>query len=335
MHEMKVLVTGAGGFLGGAVIAACQKSGNQVSGLFRPASPPTSEQVSEGVQVMVGDLRQKSAWCDALDDFEAVVHCAAAVSGDLSAQLVGTVLATENLLAALPDGIRRFVHVSSFSVYDFKAPGWRGFLDEKTPIEPDPQNRDAYTQTKILQEEMVRKYCRDHGIELVVIRPGAIYGPGKDWDFGRALKFGKFALIFAPLSRMRLTHVANCADAISAALTAPVKEELIVNIVDNEQPSHWAYHRLAKTAGATDHMAIPIPYWAVMGLGLSARLASVLFFKGKARLPEILSIPRQRVRWRQLRYGNSLAGQALNWQPKVSLAEGVAGLVGQIYRTPL
>lgn len=145
-----------------------------------------------------------------------MVHCAAAF-GDLASQLAGTVLATEHLLAALPARARRIVHVSSLSVYDFDAPRGGGVLDERTPLEPAPLRRDAYTQTKLIQERLVSDYAAAHGIELVVVRPGAIYGPGKDWDAGTGLRAGRFDLIFAPFARMRLIHVDNCADAIDVA----------------------------------------------------------------------------------------------------------------------
>lgn len=324
---MRVLVTGAGGFLGRAVVRAAQAAGHDVLAMHRPASPIAGEAPPPGVTAISGDLRQAGEWREALDGVAAVIHCAAAASGDIATQLAGTVLATENLLAALPSGLTRFVHVSSLSVYDFAAPGWRGRLDEETPLETRPQRRDAYTTTKLRQEAMVRAHCRAAGVPLAVVRPGAIYGPGKDWDHGTALKLGGLDLIFAPLSPMRLIQVDNCAEAIVAALACPIADELIVNLVDEEQPGHWRFHRRACRAGAAVGLAVPVPYLAVRGLGALAWIASRLFFAGKARLPEWLDPPRQQVRWRPLRYGNDKARQALGWRQRVSLNEGLADMV--------
>ncbi len=323
---MKVLVTGAGGFLGRSVVRAAAGAGHHVVAMHRPASLPDPASLPAGVEILPGDLRQPGRWAEHLSGIEAVIHCAAAASGNLPTQLAGTVVATENLLAALPGSLKRFVHVSSLSVYDFSAPRWHGCLDEDTPLESRPLRRDAYTQTKLQQEAMVRAHCAGRPIGLVVVRPGAIYGPGKDWDFGRAMRIGRFDLIFAPLSPMRLTHVGNCADAIVAALAVAPAGETIVNLIDDEQPSHWAYHRLARRAGLPAGIGIGVPYLAVRALGLLARLASRLGFAGKARLPELLDLPRQEVRWRPLRYPNARARQALGWSPAVSLREGVAGL---------
>lgn len=328
---MNVFVTGAGGFLGRATVRAVRARGHTILAMHRPSSP--SIDAGEGVTPVSGDLRQGGSWVEALSDAEAVVHCAAATSGDLPSQLAGSVLATENLLAALPPGLKRFVHVSSFSVYDYQSPSRFGRIDERSDLEKRPLRRDAYTQTKLIQEQMVREWCREAGIELVVVRPGAIYGPGLDWNFGAALTAGRFDFIFAPLARMRLVHVDDCAEALALAVDAPVSGERIVNVVADDQPSHWGFHRLAKRAGAQVGHAVPVPYAAVRALGGAAWLASRLFFGGKARLPELLDSPRQRARWRHLPSRADEAANALGWRSRVSFRDGVEAIAHNKHET--
>jgi nucleoside-diphosphate-sugar epimerase len=323
-----VLITGAGGFLGRATVASALAAGHEVIAMHRPASPVANGDAEPRLTWISGDLRQLGDWRAEIATIEAVIHCAAAASGDLATQLAGTVLATENLLVALPADLRRFVHVSSFSVYDFDDPRTFGTLSEETAIETHPSRRDAYTRTKLLQERLVRQYAADHRVPLVVARPGAIYGPGKTWDYGRSLSVGRFDLVFAPLARMRLIHVDNCADALVAALTVPIEQELTVNLVDAEQPTHWGFRRLARRAGAATGVGVPVPYAFVLALGMAARLASVLFFRSRARLPELLDPPRQRVRWRPLRYSRKRAQSALGVRQQVSLAAGISAMVG-------
>lgn len=324
---MKVLITGAGGFLGRATLAAALAAGHDVLAMRRPTSASAASPAAPGLTWITGDLRQQGEWRAQIAAAEAVIHCAAAASGDFSTQLSGTVLATENLLAALPTDLRRFVHVSSFSVYDFDKPGFLGSLSEDTSIEIRPLRRDAYTQTKLVQERLVREYATERRVPLVVARPGAIYGPGKTWDYGRGLAVGPVDLVFAPLSRMRLIHVDNCADALIAALTVPVESELTVNLVDAEQPTHWRFRSLAQRAGAATGIGVPVPYLVVRALGMVARLASLLLFKSRARLPELLDPPRQRVRWRPLRYSRRRLRSHLVSGQQVSLVAGVSAMV--------
>lgn len=326
---MRIFLTGAAGFLGRAVARAAASEGHEVIAMHRPTSPLGFDGHSSGIIPIPGDLRENGAWREQLAGAESVIHCAAAAAGDLPTQLAGTVLATENLLAALPETINRFVHISSFSVYDFEAPGIRGTLDERTPLESRPLRRDAYTQTKLIQEAMVRAHCRARGIPLVVIRPGAIFGPGKDWEFGRAMRAGPFDLIFAPLARMRLVHVDDCARAVVAAVSAPVECELIVNIVGSAPPTHWGYHRQGRREGALLGRAIPVPYVLLRMVGGAARLASRAFFKGRARLPELIDPPRLQARWRPLRYANTRAKSSLGWDDKVGLTDAITEILSR------
>lgn len=321
---MKVLVTGAAGFVGRSVVTKCADAGHDVVAMVRPNTPDGEHVWPPGTTLLRGDLRQPGAWQQQLKGVDAVIHLAAAVSGDLAEQFAGTVVATEFLLSSLTGSIRRFVHVSSFSVYDYGAIATHSQLDENSPLESRPERRDAYTRTKLLQEKMVVDHCeRDEAISLVVVRPGAIFGPGKDWDFGRALKLGGADVIFAPFARMKLTFVDNCADAIVRALDVP-RDGATINVVDSDLPTHARFHRLCRRAGAPVGRAIFIPWVLVAAVGLTIRAINGWFFRGRAKLPELLDFPRQEARWKPLRYSRSRAATALNLAPEIALEEGIA-----------
>jgi nucleoside-diphosphate-sugar epimerase len=277
------------------------------------------------VAVVRGDLRQVGDWAKQLGDIEAVAHLAAAPSGDLPTQFSGTVVATENLLAHLPmQSLRRFVHVSSFSVYDYASLGFGGAITEATPVDPAPEKRDAYTITKIAQEGLVTAACEAAGTDLVIIRPGAIVGPGKDWGFGRVMKLGRFDLIFSPAAKFPLTYVSNCADSIIKALDARVSSGSVYNIVDDELPTYRRFHRLGRRfAGESIGPALYLPWFGVFLLGTAVSLVNRLAFGGRAKLPELLDRRRQRVRWRPISYSNRAAKQDLGWAPAVPLEVAV------------
>jgi len=322
---VKVLVTGASGFLGRSVVRAAFAAGHDVLALVRPAANVDDLAWPGGVRIIRGDLRQVGDWAKQLNDIDAVIHLAAAPSGDLPTQLSGTVVATENLLGKLRmESLARFVHVSSFSVYDYSAVGAGGTLTEATPLDPKPERRDAYTITKILQERLVGDACRKAGTHLVVIRPGAIVGPGKDWGFGRVLKLGRWDVIFSPRATFPLTYVDHCAAAIVNALSAPVPTESVFNVVDDQLPTYGQFHRLGRRVGAADvGSALHVPWFVVSLIGGTVSLINRLLFAGRAKVPEFLDRTRQRVRWQPMSYSNRAAKEQLDWSPAVPLSEAV------------
>ena len=320
---MKVLVTGASGFLGRSVVRAAAAAGHKVVALVRPTANVEKLNWPASVQIVRGDLRQIGDWTKQLGGVEAVLHLAAVPSGDFATQFAGTVVATERLLDHLPMGsIRRFVHVSSFTVYDYATVGFHGTLTEATPLEREPEMRGPYTITKIVQERLVIDTCKIAGTPLVVIRPGAIVGPGANWDFGRVLKLGPFDLVYSPWAKFPLTFVTNCADAIIRALDATVPSGSIYNIVDDDLPSYSQFHRLGRRFGSKDvGLALYLPWLGVSLIGAGVELANRLAFDGRARLPEMLDYRRQRVRWKPMSYSNQRAKQELGWSPAVSLKD--------------
>lgn len=324
---MKVLVTGAGGFLGNATLEAVHAAGHEVFALVRPTTDTSRLSWPErGITPIVGDLREPGDWIRSVKSVDAVVHLAAAPSGSLSEQFAGTVLATERLLEALDlDSLTRFVHVSSLSVYDYTAPATGGTVDESTRLEPRPAERDAYTITKLEQERLVRETVKPE--LLVVVRPGAVYGPGKEWHHGTALRVGRFAVVAAPGSRMKLTYLTNCADALVTALETPGAAGRTFNVVDDDPPTHIEFFRACRRAGATHGRVIALPWWAFRAVGRAVHVVNRLLFSGRARLPEIIDLRRQAARWRPLNYPNVAARQGLGWRPRVGLDDGVTAMV--------
>lgn len=148
---MKVLVTGAGGFLGNHVVAALLRRGIQVRVLIRPATQIGGFDWANRVDVFRRDLRSSASLTSAFDDIDALIHLAARVGGTESVQMADTVVGTERLLESMARSTtRRLVLASSFSVYGWS--GVHGTLTEESPLEAHLYKRDGYAIAKTWQE---------------------------------------------------------------------------------------------------------------------------------------------------------------------------------------
>ncbi len=174
---MKVLVTGANGFLGVHVVSALLARGHQVRALIRPAANSDDLSARGVTDIVRADLRSSRTLEQVFEDTDVLVHLAAAVTGGEDAQFASTVVGTERLLGAMArTACRRIVLASSFSVYDWS--NTRGTLDERSPIEtpPDLYERDGYSIAKSWQERITRRFAQMHDWGLTVLRPGFIWG---------------------------------------------------------------------------------------------------------------------------------------------------------------
>ena len=324
---MKVLVTGGSGFLGRAVVEQLVSSDHDVTLLVRPARS-IAEDPDGRTSIVRGDLRERGQWMEEIGGHDVVVHLAAATSGDFNTQFASTVVATENLVAALErHPPSRLVHISSFSVYDYTRPATGAALDEEAHLEGEPLRRDAYTRCKLLQEGIVREFADRSKVELVVLRPGAIFGPGTEWDHGAAIRVGRFALVFAPRARMRLIEVNSCARAIVAAVAAPGAAGRTLNLVDDDPPTHFQFFRSCRRRGATSAIPVPVPWPVVDLIGRFLAVVDGRLLAGRAKLPEILAHRRQQARWRDFSYPNASARSALGWRTEQTLDDGITDML--------
>ncbi len=330
---MKLLVTGAGGFLGRYVVKSAVERGHEVRAMIRPASRlvPPSWRWHPQVEVVRGDLRARNSFDESLDGVDAVVHLAASKAGDLYEQFGGTVIATENLLDAMKRvGVDRIVLTSSFSVYEYLGRWAWGRLDEQSPLASDPLDRDEYCQMKLEQERIVREHVETHGGRCVTLRPGVIYGRDNLWTARLGMQLSEKWWIrtgtFAPLP---LTYVENCAEAIVQAAEYDGSEhDLIVNVVDDETPSQRAYLNAWRARLSPKPRVLPVPWLMMRGLARLASLTNRLCFRGTAKVPGLFVPSRLHARCKTLRYSNERIREALGWSPRYGWQEGMDRALG-------
>jgi nucleoside-diphosphate-sugar epimerase len=316
---MKVAVTGANGFLGSRVVASLLSHGHEVVALVRSPSAVDSFDPDPALEVRRCDLRTDPV-AEALRDAQVVVHCAAQVTGSDEARFASTVVGTERLLAALdPTVVSQLVLVSSYSVYDWTAA--LDSIDESTPTADLPYNRDGYTVAKVWQERIVTEYGEASPVDVVVLRPGFVWGPGNEVLAGAGLRVGSRFLVVAPTARLPLTYVDNCADAVTAAVDRRPSSGTVINIVDGRGVTAWEYARRIVDWEPTLRGRIPVPYSLFNAVVTVLALVMPRIFRHGGKLPGIFMRPSFKARFRPLRHGAARAGAELGWRPRVSFAD--------------
>lgn len=309
---MKVLVSGAGGFLGQAVVESLVKRGHAVRAIVRPSSPTAP--CADKVEVYRADLRVHNDLVSAFDGIDVVLHLAAATSGNEDVQFASTVVATERFLDAMAKtAVKRLVHVSSLVVYDWSKA--RFVMDENTPLETNPYTMGGYTIAKIWQERVVSRFAAEHSWDLTIIRPGFIWGAGHADIAGMGRKFGRIYLLFGPFTRLPLSHVDNCADCLVAAVENPAASGQTFNVIDGDDIRVWRYAReYARRMGQRGFL-LPVPYRVGLGIAQLAALTSRTLFGIKGKLPSLLTPRRFESQFKPIRFSNRKIKTALRWTP--------------------
>lgn len=315
---MKVLVSGAGGFLGRHVVDRLLARGHSVRAIVRPASQPPNW--PDGVELFRADLRVHDKLESAFDGIDSVIHAAAGTSGGEDSQFSASVVATERFLDAMARSpVRRLIHVSSLVVYDWGRA--TGSMDEETPLESSIYDMGAYTIAKIWQERVVARMASARGWELTVMRPGFIWGPGHAEIAGMGRHIGHAYVMFGPLTRLPLSHVLNCADCVVAATENPEAVDQTFNVIDTDDVRVWRYVReYAKRTNQTG-LPIPLPYWGGYGLAQLAAFSSRLLFGKKGKLPSLLMPRRFQSQFKPIRFSNQRLAERLGWRPPLSFEE--------------
>ena len=312
---MRVLITGATGFLGRYVVASAVRSGHSVTALVRPSRQISDNYFPAGVSIARGDVRDAACLPAALQDIDAVIHLAACVVGDDDSQFSSTVVGTENLLAAMIDQqVTRLVHCSTFSVYDWQHTDKT--IDEFSRLEPDLYARDGYAISKTWQERLVKRTAAEHGWQLTILRPGFIWGAGNELIAGLGQSVGRLHFVIGVGRQLPLTYVENCADCFIKALDSPTAVGQTYNVIDSDSVTAWQYMGECLKAGATSGLRIPMPYWTGIGLAQLASSTSRLLFGPTGKLPGLFVPIKFRARFRPLEFPNRKILGQLGWQPK-------------------
>jgi nucleoside-diphosphate-sugar epimerase len=237
---MTTLVTGANGFVGSALCARLLRDGVHVRGSVRaPCSRPDGAE-----DVATGSLSSKTDWTVALANVDQVVHLAARVHvmNDKSSNplaefrhvnVEGTAALARQAAVA---GVRRFVFLSSIKVNGEFTEAGRPFSAEDVPAPEDP-----YGVSKYEAEQALHRIAAETGIEVVIIRPPLVYGPGVKANFASMMRWlacgAPLPLAAVSQNWRSLVALDNLIDLIVTCLNHPAAANQTFLVSDGEDLS--------------------------------------------------------------------------------------------------
>jgi nucleoside-diphosphate-sugar epimerase len=312
---LRIALTGGTGYTGGRLLERLRGRGDEVSALARPGARRPD---AAGVRWVEGDLGSREALARLVEGAAAVVHVAAVyrTAGHPDAYYRDVnVGGTERLLeAAARAGARRFVHTSTVGVHgDVRHPP----ADESAPFEPG----DVYQETKAEGETLARRRGPELGLPVVVVRPGAIYGPGETrlLKLFRAIARGRYAVVGSGRPHYHPVYIDDLVEGYLLALDHPAApgEAFIVAGPRSVSQADLAATIARHTGGRVLPFRVP---------------AAPIQFAGD--LVEAIAVPlglepplhRRRVDfWTKNRaFSIEKARRRLGYAPKVDVEEGVA-----------
>jgi nucleoside-diphosphate-sugar epimerase len=258
------LITGATGFVGSHLAEACAARGLPIRTLARPNSD-TALLERLGATILRGDIMDPETGRQAVAGAEVVVHCAGKVGdwGPVEEFRAANVEGLRNLLEACKDRPnQRFVYLSTLGVY---AARHHYGTDESEPL-PDG-HIDGYTQSKVEAERLALEYHRRHGVPVVVLRPGFVYGTRDRTVMPKLLnnlrlRRVRYLGLRSAGRAMNSIYVGNLVEAIFLAVEKPQAVGQVYNLTDGETVSKRRFiEAVADGAGLPHPLPVRPPLW--------------------------------------------------------------------------
>lgn len=317
---MKVLVTGADGFVGrmlnkrlcsaGFAIRAATLEPVEAGACYASQGEPVTASIEN---VAIGDISSRTDWSEVMDGVDAVVHLAARVhimrddaTNPLAEYRRVNTQGTELLARAAADaGVKRFVYISTIKVNGDTTRGRGPFSESDEPAPTDP-----YAHSKWEAEQSLRRIAEESSLELVVVRPPLVYGPGVRGNFLALLGLVDRGLPL-PLGGTRnarsLVYIENLCDFLARCVDHPGAAGRVFLVNDGEDLStSELIRRLAGHLGKSVRL-IDIPETPIRILAKLAGREEIV-----SRLFDSLVVD------------SKLAKEVMGWTAPVSVDDGLA-----------
>lgn len=321
LAEADILVTGGTGFIGQPLVQRLVAQGHRVRVLTRRKLDESAieKYPANKIAFVQADITDPEGLTRACEGIKTVYHLAAATQGNWFQHLDASVTGTENILeACCRSGVEHLVYASTISLLHQGRYPHHAAINEDFPYEPNPGKRGNYTYSKLLAERVITDYLeKPHNLTVTVIRPGLVYGPGKDPMAGLGMRLGDFILIFGSGKKLvPWVYTENLIDAL--LLAAATKQEGIYNVVDQEtvtvKDTITLYQRLTRQSVRP----LYVPKSVLLGL---ASLADGLFYLLQGKSPGLFY--KFNAVCKGVVHSTSRIQQDLGWQSRIPFSEGL------------
>lgn len=327
--DLKVLVTGSTGFIGGHLVDRLVKEGHEVRCLARnPAK--AIRLIDMGLEVVFGDIRNIDSLRPAVKGVDCIFHAAAKVAdwGKWEDFKENTVNGTENILkASVEVKAKRFLFISTVDIYDlifFRSDLPR--INECTPIGTD-FGRYFYARAKMLAEKKVFECHNSSKINVSVVRPATVYGPRDLTTFPRIIEFVKnksAGLISGYNPNIGLIYVTDVVDLCVLAATNSIAIGQAYNACTDQDVNIKEFiAEICKNL----NISVPskrYPYFVMIVLANLSEFGSKILRKNK---PPVITKMALRLFTLDQRFDYSKALKELTWKPKINFEEGIKNTI--------
>jgi len=270
---VKVLVTGAAGFLGGHLVDMLLERGDEVRAMVRPVEDATRLRSLAGVEVVHGDLTDAQSLKGAVKNMQRVYNVAArtgpwGLEKDYNAVNVWGV--ADLITAAMDAGVQRIVHTSSITVYGHHL---HGIVTEDHPFHAED---NPYSRTKIASEKLIADMVKERGAPVVIVRPAWIYGPRDNASFGRFVALvdsGKGFILGSGKNVVPVVYVRDVAQGlIKAGDAGDSAISCAYTLADDRRVTQSEYLNMIADFLGVPHIRRYYPYSAMFTAGRVAEL---------------------------------------------------------------
>jgi len=316
---MEILITGGNGFVGRHLIAALQERGDNVRALASPMGDTTWLE-QHGVAIFRGDIRTPDMLTAPMRGVDAIFHLVAETRkwGPIQDSYAVNVTGAENVCrAALTAGVRRLVHISTFTVYNMMV---GRPVTEDDPLAP---LNEPYSMTKAQGDKLVQRMIAEDQLPAVIFRLGALFGPGDRRNFGRLadrVRAGKGIIVGSGNNAVPFVYITDVVQALLLALDSERAVGQVYNI-GNDQPLTQEQYlsAIAQDIGvAPPH--IHVPYSSLYAAAYVAeRIATLSGY----RIPPVVTRHGVKILGDDNRLSIDKARRELGYAPQVPIREGV------------